>query len=116
MIGTGKAADITADVAHTTHRLEDAIDAVTAAEAHYGKLARQVDRAVSERVKVTGNAKVPAELYRRMLLARRQLNNQKMFLESFREPQIDEVMLRSAPRRNPKLLPAPKKDPGPTSQ
>lgn len=109
--GTAKAAEITGDVARTTHRLEDAIDAVRAAESHFTGMDAQVTRAVSESVGATGKPAVPSNLYRRWILARRHLNNHKAFLDGFREPQIDEVMLRSAPRRDPKLLPAPKDTP-----
>lgn len=109
--GTAKAAEITGDIARTTHRLDDAIDAVRNAQAHFDRLDHQVTRSVTQSIEATGRPTVPASLYRRWILSRRHLNNHKDFLEGFREPQIDEVMLRSAPRRSPKLLPAPADDP-----
>lgn len=108
-VPVGKAAKITEEIARRTYRFDDAIDAVKAAEKHFEQADAKVSKEVLESVQAVGKAKVKRDTYARMILARRQLNRNKQWLDTFKDPTENEILLRT-PRRNPKQLPAPPKE------
>ncbi|MCP3656975.1 MAG: hypothetical protein GY766_19110, partial [Herbaspirillum sp.] len=90
----------TSGVARRTQRFEDAVDAVKAAEAHVAR----VEKVADSQAGATGG-QISMENARKMVLARKQLAREKLWLANFEDAGASEPILRRTARRNPELIP-----------
>ena len=95
-----KSAEILSDVARSTNRFEDAVDAVTAAQLHV----KDVEAVAKAQSGATGG-QISMESARKIVLARKQLAREKMWMSRFEDAGPNEPILRRSARRNPEMIP-----------
>lgn len=100
-IAPGKAAKITADVARSTHRLEDALDAVAAAR----KDLTAAEELGKSQAATTKPARMSKDAYDHIILKRSQLAREEQWLDTFADAGPNEQIIMRSARRSEVALP-----------